>query len=148
MKERGSRNRPRVVLRAALTVDGKLDSAALPDAAAEEDPTTYVLSDPAMLAALPAGVRQVICRGPAGAFRALLDAGRVDELELWVGLRVDGRRDAATLSGPPGADFFPASIECRLLKVERREDGCWLHYRVRQKAEGRGMQDKRERARQ
>ena len=128
--------RPCVVLCAALTVDGKLDAAAPPpDAATEEDPATYVLSDPAMLATLPAGVRRVVCRGPAEVFRALLDAGVVDELELWVGPRVDGRRDAATLSGPPGADFFPAAVACRLMDMEMRENGCWLRYRVRRKKE-------------
>ncbi len=125
-----------MVLRAALTVDGKLDAAAPPGAAGENDPATRVLPDPAALATLPAGVRRVICHGPAEAFRAWLDAGLVDELELLVGPRVDGRRDAATLSGPPGAGWFPASVACRLLKMERREEGCWLHYRVRRKAAG------------
>lgn len=70
------------------------------------------------------------CFGGAGLFRALLETGSVDELFLWVHPRIDGRRGAATLSGVSGA-FFPASVACRLVKMEVAGDECFLRYRVR-----------------
>ena len=132
---------PRVVLCAALTVDGKLD-ALPPDPAWREEPATAVLAGDATAgdagwdAVLRRmrredGVRRVVCCGGAELFRALLDAGAVDELSLLVRPRVDGRRDAPTLSGPPGAAFFPASVACRLLKAEMRNGECLLRYRVK-----------------
>ena len=62
-------------------------------------------------------------------FRRLFDEGLVDEIHLTVRPTIDGRRGAATLSGVPG-EFFPASIRCRLLKMEVRGRECLLHYRV------------------
>ena len=132
---------PRVVLCAALTVDGKLDTPP-PDPAWRDDPATVVLAEDAMAgdagwdAVLRRmrredGVRRVVCLGGAERFRALLDAGAVHELHLLVRPRVDGRRDAPTLSGPPGAAFFPASVACRLLKAEMHEGECLLRYRVK-----------------
>ncbi len=135
--ERRRRKRPKVILEAALTIDGKLE--AVPPVARDasltvvvwEDHDGQLAADPlGQLLALPKAVRRVICLGPAPTFRALLDAGVVDELELTVGPRVDGRRDAATLSGPPGAAWFPASIACRLLRVAMRGGECRLRYRV------------------
>ena len=70
------------------------------------------------------------CFGGAGLFRALLDRAQVDELCLCVRPRIDGRRGAATLSGP-GGGFFPASVACRLVRMEVRGGECFLHYRVR-----------------
>ena len=132
---------PRVVLCAALTVDGKLD-APPPDPTWKDDPATVVLAEDATAGA--AGwdamlrrmrrkdrVRRVVCLGGAERFRALLDAGVVHELHLLMRPRVDGRRDAPTLSGPPGAAFFPASVACRLLKVEMRDGECLLRYQVK-----------------
>ena len=138
---------PRVVLCAALTVDGKLDAQA-PDparppwAAWRDDPATALLAEPATAGdedwdtvlrrmRREAGVRRVICFGGAELFRALLDTGAVSDLHVAVRPRIDGRRDAPTLSGPPGAEFFPASVACRLLKVEMRGGECLLRYQVR-----------------
>ena len=79
-------------------------------------------------------LRRVICFGGAGLFRELLEAGLMDELCLCVRPRIDGRRGTATLSGV-GGDFFPASVACRLTKMEVAGDDCFLRYRVRQGAE-------------
>ena len=78
--------------------------------------------------------RRVLCFGGAGLFRGLLEAGLVDELCLCVRPRIDGRRGTGTLSGV-GGGFFPASVACRLTKMEVAGDECFLRYRVRQGAE-------------
>ena len=51
------------------------------------------------------------------------------EIHLTVRPVIDGRRGAPTLGGGPG-EFFPASIRCRLLKMEVLGRECLLHYRV------------------
>ena len=143
---------PRVVLCAALTVDGKLDALAAHPARQPwpDDPATTVLAasatagDEGWDTALrrmrrESGVRRVVCPGGAERFRSLLDAGVVSELWLEVQPRVDGRSDAATLSGPPGAAFFPASVACRLLKVEMRDGQCLLRYQVRKARGAKGQ---------
>ena len=113
--KRTRRRRPRVALCAAITFDGKLDtSAPLPptfhDFLASEDGDQLV-DDP-------------------DRFRALFDAGRVDDVYLLVRPRVDGRRDAPTLSGPFTPEFFPRSISCRLRRMEVVSGECLLHYTV------------------
>ena len=75
-------------------------------------------------------VGQAWCFGGADLFRALLERDRVDELFLCVRPRIDGRRGAATLSGA-GGGFFPASVACRLVKMEVAGGECFLRYRVR-----------------
>ena len=99
---------PPVTLCAAVTVDGKLD-------------------DPA-----PRIVRHGIdCLLDVPQTRALLEAGLVDEIHLRLRPRIDGRRDAPTLTGPPTSGFFPRSVSCRLLRMENGAAGeCLLHYRV------------------
>ena len=142
---------PRVVLCAALTVDGKLDARAIHPARQPwpDDPTTTVLAEAATAGdegwdtvlrrmRRESGVRRVVCPGGAERFRSLLDAGVVSELWLEVHPRIDGRRDAATLSGPPGADFFPASVACRLLQVEMSDGQCLLRYQVRKARVAKG----------
>lgn len=103
--------RPAATLRAAITLDGKL-------------------ADPALEFSEGAASRTVDAR-EAG---ALLVAGRVREIHLTVRPRVDGRRDAPTLSGPPTPEFFPASLACRLLRMETLGGECVLQYRVLRRA--------------
>lgn len=93
--------RPKMVLRAALTADGKL-------------------------AGEISGVAAKDCR-------KLLENGEVDELLLTVQPKIDGRRGAETLSGK-NDEFFPASIRCRLLRMEILGDQCLLHYRITRQA--------------
>ena len=75
------------------------------------------------------GVRRAFCFGGPGLFRALLDAKLVHEIHLTVRPGIDGRHGAATLSGVR-ADFFPASVRCRLLQMEVHAGECLLRYRV------------------
>ena len=91
---------------AALTLDGKL-------------------ADPA-LQLLDGQSSKTVDEHEAG---ALLLAGDVRELRLTIRPRIDGRRDAPTLSGPPTPEFFPRSLACRLLRMETRGGECLLHYR-------------------
>ena len=109
-----------------VIVLGRTVSGAVPDGWQHELQTR--------LAALPEpAVRsrtRVLCFGGAVLFRALLVAGWVDELHLVVSPRIDGRRHAPTLSGPPGAEFFPASVACRLQRMEVRGNQCFLRYQV------------------
>ena len=176
------RKRPKLILCAALTADGKLDFSvpAVPSAlyGGDKDPTRHpwaalydgasgVLVDsetadalqmpeaaarPMLLvrwgelagwhtAELRAGLLgvlrrfgkddagPVLCFGGTRLFRALLDARLVDELHLIVRPVIDGRLGSAALSGACGA-FFPASVACRLMRMEPSGDECLLHYRV------------------
>ena len=109
------RRRPRVALCAAITVDGKLDTT---------DPLPPALRD---FLTLKDGDQLV---DDPGQFRALLEAGQVNDLYLLVRPRIDGRRDAPTLSGPFTPEFFPRSISCRLRRMEVVDGECLLHYTV------------------
>lgn len=72
----------------------------------------------------------VWCFGEGEWCRALLDRPRVDALFLRLRPKLDGRRGSAALSGV-GGEFFPASVACRLVRMEVSGDECFLHYRVR-----------------
>ena len=148
------KRRPRVALCAAITSDGKLDARApLPPALldaltlADGDrfvADTAVAANVAIIAstarAKPADrvralqndprVRRVLCLGGPRLFRALLDAGLVNDFYLLVRPRVDGRRAAPTLSGAPTPAWFPRSISCRLRRMEVVDGDCFLHYTV------------------
>lgn len=110
--KRGTRR----VLCAALTADGKLDESV--------DPTLRLRGWSA-----PGAVPPIFCSGGPTEFRRLLAEDQVDELWLLLRPTIDGRRTAPTLSGVP-ATFFPASISCRLLKMEVQGNECLLRYRV------------------
>ena len=130
------KNRPRLTLCAAVTADGKLDASARQEdfprqpgdvwfeLATREDPVKRLRE-----LRTQEGNRRVICCGGPKVFRRLFDEKLVAEIYLLIRPRIDGRRGAATLSGAPG-EFFPASIRCRLLKIEARGNACFLHYRV------------------
>ncbi len=99
---------PTLLLRAAITLDGKLDNSSPPETVRGTQ----------------------INRLDPGELRALLTGGQVDEIHLTIHPRVDGRRDALTLSGPPTPEFFSRSLACRLLGMETRDGECVLRYRV------------------
>ena len=65
--------------------------------------------------------------------RRLFADNLVTDIHLTVRPIINGQRRAATLGGLPG-EFFPASIRCRLLKMEVRGAECLLHYRVLRRA--------------
>ncbi len=131
------KTRPGVTIWAAITADGKLDAAgATPeDFALRPSDVLFAPNARGDLAELLRGlwaqpdVRRVVCLGGPALFRRLFDEDLVAEMCLLLRPTIDGRRGAATLSGVPG-EFFPASIRCRLLKMETRGDGCLLRYRV------------------
>ena len=152
MSER--KRRPRVTLCAAVTFDGKLDTrnplpSVLLDALVSADgdrlvADTAVAVNVSIIASTARGkpanavralkddphVKRILCLGGPRLFRALLDAGLVEDFCLLVRPHVDGRRAAATLSGPPTPEWFPHSISCRLRRMEVRGDDCFLHYTV------------------
>ena len=97
-----------MILRAAISLDGKLNGESLPQRihGAEVD-----------------SLSPEQCR-------VLLISGKVDEIHLIVRPHINGHRDASTLSGPPTPEFFPRSLACRLLRMETQDGECVLHYRM------------------
>jgi riboflavin-specific deaminase-like protein len=85
----------------------------------------------AMLATLRSEyrVKRLVCEGGAQIFRALLEAGFVDELHVTFCPRIFGGVAAPTLTGVAGA-FLPRSIPLRLVKMEVIDGECFLRYRV------------------
>lgn len=72
-------------------------------------------------------VRMVVCEGGPRLFRALLEIGAVDELHLTWAPLIFGGAKAPTLTGLPGR-FLPATIHCRLRKMEVKGNECFLSY--------------------
>lgn len=108
------RRQPRLILRAAITLDGRLDGGAPVEA-----------------------VRGTVIEPlDMDRARALLVAREVGEIHLIVRPRIDGRRDSPTLSGAVTPEFFPQSLACRLLRMETRDGECFLHYRVLRRSSG------------
>lgn len=85
----------------------------------------------AMLATLRAEyrVKRLVCEGGAQLFRALLEAGFVDELHVTLCPRIFGGATAPTLTGIAG-NFLPHSFPLRLRKMEVIDGECFLRYRV------------------
>jgi riboflavin-specific deaminase-like protein len=74
-------------------------------------------------------VRSVACEGGAQLFRALLEEGLVDQLNLTIAPVLVGGHDAPTLTGI-SKDFLPASVRCSLRDVQVVGQECFLTYRV------------------
>ena len=114
-----SRPRPGVCLCAEISFDGKL-----------------LEGEPPARGPLPAWWNRLLARRrsvrvEAAAVRAMLAAGRVDELCLRVRPCVDGRAGRPTLGGVVGGSpVFDRSITWTLLRMAATPDGgCLLHYR-------------------
>jgi riboflavin-specific deaminase-like protein len=75
------------------------------------------------------GVRRLVCEGGAQIFRALLEAGLVDELNLTITPRIFGGKRAPTLSGIAG-DYLPASTRLQLREFSPIEGECFLRYTI------------------
>lgn len=75
------------------------------------------------------GVKRLVCEGGARVFRALLEAGLVDELHVTVCPRVFGGAKAPTLTGIAGG-FLPRSASLELREMDVIDDECFLRYRV------------------
>jgi riboflavin biosynthesis pyrimidine reductase len=79
------------------------------------------------------GVRTVACEGGATLFRALLERGLVDQLNLTIAPYLFGGMNAPTLTGL-SKKFLPASVHCRLTNVSVVGEECFLTYRIRRQA--------------
>lgn len=84
-----------------------------------------------MLATLRAEyrVKRLVCEGGAQIFRALLDAGLIDEIHVTLAPRIFGGRGAPTLTGVAG-DFMCRSTALRLRSMELVDGECFLRYRI------------------
>jgi 5-amino-6-(5-phosphoribosylamino)uracil reductase len=81
-------------------------------------------------------VHRVACEGGAKLFRALLEDGLVDELNLTIAPFLFGGANAPTLTGL-SKEFLPRTIECRLTNMRVVGDECFLTYRIRPRARHR-----------
>jgi 5-amino-6-(5-phosphoribosylamino)uracil reductase len=75
-------------------------------------------------------VRKVACEGGAKLFRALVERGLVDELNLTIAPYLFGGANAPTLTGL-SKEFLPASVHCRLIDMRVIGDECFLTYRLK-----------------
>jgi riboflavin-specific deaminase-like protein len=75
-------------------------------------------------------VRTVVCEGGPRLFRALLEIGAVDELHLTWAPLIFGGAKAPTLTGVPD-HFLPATIRCRLRKMQIEGNECFLTYSLK-----------------
>jgi len=75
------------------------------------------------------GIRRLVCEGGARIFRALLEAGLVDELHVTVTPRIFGGAKAPTLTGLAG-EFLPGSVRLALRDMLAADGECFLRYRV------------------
>lgn len=75
------------------------------------------------------GVGTVACEGGPTLFRALLERGLVDQLNLTIAPWLFGGKDAPTLTGI-SKDFLPKSVRCRLIDLRLVGDECFLTYRI------------------
>jgi riboflavin-specific deaminase-like protein len=75
-------------------------------------------------------VRTVACEGGPTLFRALLERGLVDQLNLTIAPYMFGGAKAPTLSGL-SKEFLSASVHCSLVDMRTIDDECFLTYRIK-----------------
>jgi len=75
-------------------------------------------------------VRTVACEGGPTLFRALLERGLVDQLNLTVAPYLFGGAKAPTLTGL-SKQFLPASVHCSLTNMRVVGNECFLTYRIK-----------------
>jgi riboflavin-specific deaminase-like protein len=75
-------------------------------------------------------VRTLACEGGPTLFRALLEQGLIDQLNLTIAPYMFGGAKAPTLTGV-SRKFLPASVHCSLSDVRTIGEECFLTYRVR-----------------
>ena len=106
--------------------------------AALKDKSTLHLSEPdevdlrAMLETLRSKykVRRLACEGGPKLFRALLELGLVDQLNLTIAPYMFGGAKAPTLTGL-STEFLLASVHCSLIATRTIGDECFLTYRIK-----------------
>src|SRR5438552_3537768 len=86
----------------------------------------------AMLATLRGqyNVRTLACEGGPTLFRAMLEQGLVDQLNLTVAPYMFGGARAPTLTGL-SKEFLPASVHCSLIDMRTIGNECFLAYRIK-----------------
>jgi 5-amino-6-(5-phosphoribosylamino)uracil reductase len=75
-------------------------------------------------------VRTVACEGGPTLFRALLEQGLVDQLNLTIAPYMFGGAKAPTLTGV-SREFLPASVHCSLIDMRTIGAECFLTYRIK-----------------
>jgi len=75
------------------------------------------------------GVGRLMCEGGAQVFRAILQAGLVDEINTTLCPRIFGSAEAPTLTGPAGP-YLDRSVQCHLENMDVQGEECFLRYRV------------------
>ena len=75
-------------------------------------------------------VRTVACEGGPTLFRALLEQGLIDRLNLTIAPYMFGGAKAPTLTGV-SKNFLPASVHCSLSDMRTIGDECFLTYRIK-----------------
>ncbi len=75
-------------------------------------------------------VRTLECEGGPTLFRALLEHGLVDQLNLTIAPHMFGGAKAPTLTGV-SKKFLPASVHCLLSDMRIVGDECFLTYRIK-----------------
>ncbi len=75
-------------------------------------------------------VRRLACEGGPTLFRALLERGLVDQLNLTIAPYMFGGAKAPTLTGLR-KEFLPASVHCSLIDTRTIGDECFLTYRIK-----------------
>jgi riboflavin-specific deaminase-like protein len=75
-------------------------------------------------------VRSVACEGGPTLFRALLERGLIDQLNLTIAPYMFGGANAPTLTGL-SKEFLPASVHCGLIDMRVVGEECFLTYRIK-----------------
>lgn len=75
-------------------------------------------------------VRTLACEGGPTLFRALLERGSVDQLNLTIAPHMFGGASAPTLTGL-SKEFLPASVHCSLVEMHTVGYECFLTYRIK-----------------
>jgi riboflavin-specific deaminase-like protein len=75
-------------------------------------------------------VRRLACEGGPTLFRALLEQGLIDQLNLTIAPYMFGGAKAPTLTGL-SKEFLPASVHCSLIDTRTIDDECFLTYRIK-----------------
>ena len=75
-------------------------------------------------------VRRLACEGGPTLFRALLERGLIDQLNLTIAPYMFGGAKAPTLTGL-STEFLPASVHCSLIGMRTIGDECFLTYRIK-----------------
>jgi riboflavin-specific deaminase-like protein len=75
-------------------------------------------------------VRNLACEGGPTLFRALLERGLIDQLNLTITPYLFGGAKAPTLTGL-SKEFLPASVHCSLIDMRTTGDECFLTYRIK-----------------